>query len=88
MFLIVILCFRGPCLLVLANDLPWLITPKDLLELIIATDEPSRPSPKDLGELPIAEDVVESFMLETWMVGLHFETPHKVKPSHMQKIIA
>ena len=45
MFLIVILCFRGPCLLVLAKDLPWLIIAKDLLELIIATDEPSRPSP-------------------------------------------
>ena len=46
MFLIVILCFRGPCLLVLAKDLLRLIIAKDLLGLIIATDEPSRPSPK------------------------------------------
>ena len=45
MFLIVILCFRGPCLLVLAKDLLRLIITKDLLGLIIATDEPSRPSP-------------------------------------------
>ena len=64
MFLIVILCFRGPCLLVLAKDLLRLIIAKDLLGLIIA-NEPSRPSPKDLEELPIAEDVVESFMLQT-----------------------
>ena len=68
MFLIVILCFRGPCLLVLAKDLLRLIIAKDLLGLIIATDEPSRPSPKDLEELPIAENVVESFMLETWVL--------------------
>ena len=68
MFLIVILCFRGPCLLVLANDLPWLIIAKDLLELIIATDEPSRPSPKDLEELPNAGNVVELFILETWVL--------------------
>ena len=68
MFLIVILCFRGPCLLVLAKDLLRLIIAKDLLGLIIATDEPSRPSPKDLEELPNAGNVVELFILETWVL--------------------
>jgi len=57
MFLIVIPCFRGPCLL--AKDLLELIFAKDLFGLVIAKDLIGFIIAEDLDVLPVTQAMVE-----------------------------
>jgi len=57
MFLIVILCFRGPCLL--AKDLLGLIFAKDQFGLVIAKDLIGFIIAEDLDVLPVTQAMVE-----------------------------
>ena len=65
MFLIVIPCFRGPCLL--AKDLLGLIFAKDLFGLVIAKDLIGFIITEDLDVLPVTQAMVELTSLpRTW----------------------
>ena len=92
MFLIVIPCFRGPCLL--AKDLFGLIFAKDLFGLIIAKGLIGFIIAKDLDVLPVTQAVVELTIISKdlkvlsaaedliqldidKMVGLHSKPPRR-----------
>ena len=92
MFLIVILCFRGPCLL--AKDLLGLIFAKDLFGLVIAKDLIGFIIAEDLDVLPVTQAMVELTIIAKdlevlsaaedliqlhigKMVGLHSKPPRR-----------